>query len=240
VSRGDDVLGSGAAPARSGRSGTFGAQRGGVKYGAAGRAGGLLLDALMHSTRVQAMNTDAYSVHHRDGRAVVFALWHGELLPPTFRHRQRGIVTLASRSGDGEYITRILHHWGFHVVRGSSSRGGDTALRELIRLVRRGNSVAITCDGPRGPRRELKHGVLQIAQLTGAPIVPVGSAASRAWRLRSWDRFLVPKPFSRIRIAYGDATCIPRDTAPERLSGIAAQLTAQMNELTRTAEAGLT
>lgn len=223
----------------AGRRGTFGALRDGAKYGFAGKAGGLLLDALLGSARITADNAAAYERHHRAGEAVIFALWHGELLPPTFRHRRTDIVTLASQSGDGEYITRVLHHWGFHVVRGSSSRGGDTALRELIRLVRGGRSIAITCDGPRGPRRQLKHGVLQIAQLTGAPLVPVGSAASRAWRLRSWDRFVVPRPFSRICVAYGDSERVPRGTRADELPALAAHFEARLEEMTRRAEAVL-
>jgi lysophospholipid acyltransferase (LPLAT)-like uncharacterized protein len=223
----------------SGRAGTYGEQRGGAKYVVAGRAGGLLLDALLATTRLEPVNTAAYQTHHDAGRPVVFALWHGALLAPTYRHRRQGIVTLASRSGDGEYITRILHHWGFHVVRGSSSRGGDSALRELIRLVRGGRSVAITSDGPRGPREELKHGVLQIAQLTGAPLIPVGSAASRSWRLNSWDRFQIPQPFSRIRIVYGAGVHIPRDTHADGLPALARQVEGLIGAATRAAEEGL-
>jgi lysophospholipid acyltransferase (LPLAT)-like uncharacterized protein len=221
----------------AGRRGTFGTLRQGVKYAAAGALGGVLLDALLGTTRIEALNTEAYEVHERAGRPVVFALWHGRLLPPTYRHRHKRIVTLASQSGDGEYITRILHHWGFHVVRGSSSRGGDTALRELIRLVRGGRSVAVTPDGPRGPREKLKPGVLQIAQLTGAPLVPVASAASRAWWFESWDRFLIPKPFARVRIMYGDAFLIPRRADTAELASLAERIEARIAALTQLVEA---
>jgi lysophospholipid acyltransferase (LPLAT)-like uncharacterized protein len=218
--------------------GAHGPTRGGeLKYALAGAAGARMLDLLLGTTRLEPVNTSAYETHQRQGRAVVFALWHGGLLPPTYRHRHTGIVTLASRSGDGEYITRMLGHWGYHVVRGSSSRGGDTALRELIRLVRQGRSVAITADGPRGPRQRLKHGVLQLAQLTGAPLVPVGSAASRAWRLGSWDRFMVPKPFARLRIVYGDAVFVERKTDAHGLGSIAADVEASIAKLTSEAEA---
>jgi lysophospholipid acyltransferase (LPLAT)-like uncharacterized protein len=145
-------------------------------------------------------------------------------------------VTLASRSADGEYITRVLHHWGYHVVRGSSSRGGDTALRELVRLARAGRSVAITSDGPRGPRERLKFGVLHMAQLSGAPLVPVGSAASRAWWFESWDRFLVPRPFAKLRVAYGDALFIPRDADSDGLAAAARRIEDAIGRLTRVAE----
>jgi lysophospholipid acyltransferase (LPLAT)-like uncharacterized protein len=210
------------------------------KDAAAGAAGATVLNALLGTTRIEPVNAPAYQQYWDAGRAVVFALWHGCLLPPTYRHRGQGVVTLASRSGDGEYITRMLAHWNYHVVRGSSSRGGDTALRELVRLVRAGRSVAITVDGPRGPAGRLKPGVLQIAQLTGAPLVPVGSAASRAWRLGSWDRFLVPKPFARLRVVYGDAVFIPRELRGEDLDAEAEHLGSVIDSLTREAEEAFT
>jgi lysophospholipid acyltransferase (LPLAT)-like uncharacterized protein len=214
--------------------------RGGFRYAAAGHAGGLLLDALLATTRTETVNPDAFERHHAAGRSVVFALWHGWLLPPTWHHRGQRIVTLASRSADGEYITRVLAHWGYHVVRGSSSRGGDSALRELVRLLRAGRSVAITCDGPRGPRQKLKFGVLQMAQLSGAPIIPVGSAANRSWQLNSWDRFTVPKPFARLRVSYGDGLIVPRDLPASRLPEMAAQVERAIADQTQAAGAPFT
>jgi lysophospholipid acyltransferase (LPLAT)-like uncharacterized protein len=214
--------------------------KGAWRYAAAGRAGGLLLDALLGTARIERINPEAFRVHRAARRPIVFALWHGQLLPPTWLHRHEDMVTLASRSADGEYIARVLHHWGYHVVRGSSSRGGESALRELVRLIRAGRSVAITADGPRGPSEKLKLGVLHMAQLTGAALVPVGTAASRAWRFRSWDRFLLPKPFARIRIAYGDALSIPRDTDAAGLAAHAEVLEQKISELARLAEAALT
>ncbi|CAN5849345.1 hypothetical protein BH23GEM9_BH23GEM9_04850 [soil metagenome] len=219
------------------REGRTGALRSGWHYAALGKLAGLLLDALMATTRIEALNTEAYRSHQRQGQPVIFAVWHGRLLPPTYRQRNEGLATLASRSGDGEYITRILHHWGFQVVRGSSSRGGEAALRELIRLVKGGRSVAITPDGPRGPRERIKHGVLQIAQLTGAPLIPVVAAASSAWWFESWDRFLIPRPFARVRVMYGDAVFIPRKTAAGDLAPYAEDLEARLAELTQRVEA---
>lgn len=187
--------------------------RSGLRYTLAQHLGGGLLDALMHSTRIDVTNAAAYRDLTRAAKPVIFTLWHGRLLPLGFVHRGQGVVGLASRSGDGEYIARVLQHWGFGMVRGSSSSGGDTAFRELVRMVRSGRSVAITPDGPRGPREKLKPGVLQLAQLTGAPIVPVAAAASRAWWFVSWDRFLVPKPFARLHVAYADPIRVPRNAA---------------------------
>jgi lysophospholipid acyltransferase (LPLAT)-like uncharacterized protein len=185
--------------------------RTGLRYAAVKHAGGAVLDALMHTVRLRISNDAAYRERTDQGRPVIFALWHGRLLPLGFVHRGQNIVCLASRSADGEYITRVLQHWGFGVVRGSSSSGGDTAFRELIRGVRAGRSIAVTPDGPRGPRERLKPGVLQLAQLTGAPLVPLAAAASRSWWFVSWDRFLVPQPFSRLHVTYGDPIYVPRD-----------------------------
>jgi lysophospholipid acyltransferase (LPLAT)-like uncharacterized protein len=146
---------------------------------------------------------------------------------------------MASRSADGEYITRMLHHWGYRVARGSSSRGGDTALRELAALVRAGHTAALTADGPRGPRHKLKFGVLRLAQLTGVPIVPVAVAADRVWRLRSWDRFIVPKPFSRVRVVFGDAIAVASDLSDDARPELAAHIERVLAELERAAEAAL-
>jgi lysophospholipid acyltransferase (LPLAT)-like uncharacterized protein len=96
----------------------------------------------MATLRIEAVNEEAYRSHHRAGRPVIFVIWHGRLLAPTYRHRGQDIVTLASQSADGEYITRVLQRWGYHVVRGSSSRGGDSALRDLVRLARAGRTTA--------------------------------------------------------------------------------------------------
>jgi lysophospholipid acyltransferase (LPLAT)-like uncharacterized protein len=185
--------------------------RTGLRYRLVEHAGGAVLDALMHTARLHVTNDSAYTGRTDQGKPVIFALWHGRLLPLGFLHRGQDIVCLASRSSDGEYVTRVLQHWGFGVVRGSSSSGGDTAFRELIRVVRAGRSVAVTPDGPRGPRERLKPGVLQLAQLTGAPVVPLAAAASRSWWFVSWDRFLVPQPFARLHVEYGDPIFVNRD-----------------------------
>ena len=207
--------------------------RQGARYTLAEHAGGRLLDALLHTVRVSAENVRAYRDRTSQGKPVIYTLWHGRLLPMGFVHRNQGVVGLASRSADGEYIARILQHWGFGVVRGSSSSGGDTAFRELIRHLRAGRSVAVTPDGPRGPRERLKPGVLQLAQLTGAPLVPLAAAATRAWWFESWDRFLVPKPFAQLHVAYGDPVYVPRETSDlmamtEHVEGILGDLMARV------------
>jgi lysophospholipid acyltransferase (LPLAT)-like uncharacterized protein len=197
----------------------------------AGHGGGRLLDLVMASARFEVHNDAAWRTHAAAGRPVLFTLWHGRLLPLGFLHRGQGVVAIVSRSADGEYLTRVLEHWGFTAVRGSSSRGGDRALRELVRCVRAGRSIAITPDGPRGPREQLKPGVLQLAQLTGAPIVTVAAGADRAWWFVRWDRFLIPKPFARVRVAYGEAVFVPRGAGAGMLHDTAARVEASLRNL---------
>ncbi len=136
-------------------------------------------------------------------RPHVFLLWHDALLPLLWHHRGRGVTIVVSDAQDGRYLAAYARRIGYGEARGSSTRGGVRALVGAVKALQAGTAVAFTPDGPRGPRREFKGGVLLAAQKGGAVVVPLHAAADRAWRLRSWDRFLVPKPFARVRIAYG-------------------------------------
>jgi lysophospholipid acyltransferase (LPLAT)-like uncharacterized protein len=205
--------------------------------GALAALGGALLDALMRTTRIGTEGDQHFRQFWDAGKPTVFVLWHGRLLPPTYHHRQQGVVTLISQHRDGEYITRVVHRWGYIAVRGSSSRGGMQALRELLRHLRAGRSLAITPDGPRGPREKLKLGPLLAAQRAGAPVIPVGSAASRARFFGGWDRFLIPMPFARLQVVYGEPVWIPRDADEAALQAIAEDIEGRMAVLTRRAEA---
>jgi lysophospholipid acyltransferase (LPLAT)-like uncharacterized protein len=198
--------------------------------------GGLMLDRLMATTRIRTEGDQHFRQFWDAGRPTVFVLWHGRLLPPTYHHRQQGVVTLISQHRDGEYITRVVNRWGYIAVRGSSSRGGMQALRELLRHLRAGRSLAITPDGPRGPRERLKLGPLLAAQRADAPVIPVGSAANRAWFFGGWDRFLIPKPFARLQVVYGEPVWISRDLDEAGLQAVAEEIERRMAALTRRAE----
>jgi lysophospholipid acyltransferase (LPLAT)-like uncharacterized protein len=203
--------------------------RKGLRYTLVQHAGGGLIDMLLGTVRFDVVNDESWRRYHERGEPVIFVLWHGRLLPLGYLHRGQGIYGLASLSADGEYIARILQHWGMPMVRGSSSRGGDTAFREMVRVVRAGHSMSITPDGPRGPREVLKPGVVQLAQLTGAPLIPLGAAADRGWWFTSWDRFLVPKPFARVAATYGDPITVPRDADAATLTDLVARLESSMS-----------
>jgi hypothetical protein len=154
-----------------------------------------------------------------EGKPFVFVLWHGGLLPLTYWHRDRDISVLVSEHRDGEIIARILHAWGCHTIRGSSTRGGGRALLEMTRELERGSVVAVTPDGPRGPALEFQPGALVVAQRAHVPVVPIAVRVNRAWRINSWDGFLIPKPFARVTIAWGDPLFVngstPREAAAQ-------------------------
>ncbi len=133
----------------------------------------------------------------------VYAFWHRSLLACAHRFRGRDIAILISRSFDGELVARTVEHMGFVAVRGSSSRGGAAGLRQMAEAYRAGHRCAFTADGPRGPNMVAQAGPVQLAQLVEAPWVGAFYALPlRAWELKSWDRFLIPKPFSRVRMTW--------------------------------------
>lgn len=133
----------------------------------------------------------------------VYAFWHRSLLSCAHRFRNRDIAILISRSFDGELIARTVEHLGFRAIRGSSSRGGATALRQMADAYLAGHHCALTADGPRGPAMIAKPGAAQLAQLVEAPWVGTFYALPhRAWTLKTWDRFLIPKPFSKVSITW--------------------------------------
>lgn len=183
------------------------------------RVGGLLLRVLACTWRIREVNRAASQALRDAKRPVIFTLWHGEMLPLLWHHRGEGITVLVSEHGDGEIIARVAESLGFHTVRGSTSRGADRALLGMSRVVERGGDLAFTPDGPRGPAKTFAPGALIVAQRTGAPVVTLGVDARRCWRLGSWDRFMIPKPFARITIAYGTPVCVeaasPREAAQQ-------------------------
>jgi lysophospholipid acyltransferase (LPLAT)-like uncharacterized protein len=168
--------------------------------------------------RVERLHFDHYLGLRARGVPILFALWHGRMFLSIQAHRGEGIVTMASRSKDGELIARWLEENGYTVVRGSTTRGGGEALRRMVRSVRSGRYAALTVDGPKGPPRIVQPGVVQLARLTGAWILPITSSASRLRFLASWDRYLLPLPFSRGFVAYGEPFPIPREMSDEAAS----------------------
>jgi len=204
-----------------------------LRYETAGVLGAGLVSALFLTTRVERRGTEHFEQFRRQGKPVIFVFWHGQLLPLVHVHRREGIVVLVSEHTDGEYITRIIERNGFGTVRGSSTRGATRGLRSLVRAARSGRDLALTPDGPRGPSGEFKPGALLVAQLTGLPIIPLGVGASRGWRFKSWDGFLVPEPLSTIEIEYLPPRFVSRGATRVELETMAAEIGTDLNALTQ-------
>jgi lysophospholipid acyltransferase (LPLAT)-like uncharacterized protein len=172
---------------------------------------------------------------HADGRRFIYAFWHQRQVYFTWTHRGVGAAVLVSKSKDGEMIAETMRLSRIDAVRGSSSRGGAAAAREMVEVLRSGLDVGITPDGPKGPPRRVKEGALRIAQLSGAPLVPIGNALSRRLVLeKAWDRFHVPLPFSRAVVVYGEPVSVgPEDDLKAKAEELAAALNAVTEEADR-------
>lgn len=165
--------------------------------------GPLLASILARTWRFEICEEEFWHRLVEERAGFVFVLWHEALLPLLWRHRRQGVAIVVSEARDGQYLADYAAGIGYRLIRGSSTRGGTRALLSAVRELREGAIVAFTPDGPRGPRREMKPGVVAAAQRAGVAILPIHADADRAWRFRSWDRFMLPKPFARVRIAYG-------------------------------------
>lgn len=163
-----------------------------------------------------------------DASGGLIALWHGQMMLPMAHYRGRGYHVLVSPSDDGTLIAATLCRFGYGVVRGSSSRGGARAVRQLLTDLRSGRIIVITPDGPRGPSHSVNPGCAWMASVASLPIFPLGLAADRSWRLRSWDRFTIPRPFARVTAVYGPTIRVPRQASPEELATVAGKLRAAM------------
>lgn len=175
------------------------------------RLGATALRALASTWRMTLHNAGPLREARKEHR-VIFILWHGELLPLLWAQRGERVSIMISEHKDGEIVAQVAHSLGYHTVRGSTSKGGSRALIGLIRELESGSDGAITPDGPRGPAKVFAPGAAVAAQKSGALLVPIRAIASRSWRLKSWDRFLIPKPFARVDVHYGPPTAVVADT----------------------------
>ncbi len=155
--------------------------------------------------RIKRKNYKTFLELRQRGRGVLYAVWHDELFVPICAHRNEGVVVLVSESRDGEIISRILEGMGFGTIRGSSSRGGVRALKRLVKLIiEEKKEIAVTVDGPRGPRHRVKEGIIYLALKSGVPILPIRvEAPCKKVFKKSWDRFQLPIPGSRCKMIYG-------------------------------------
>ncbi len=173
---------------------------------------------LYYTSRIQGDQKVYMSNLIKEGNHVIFAFWHCDMLIPGYLLRHKGVHALVSQHSDGQYLANAMEMIGITTIRGSTSRGGARAMVKLAKKVRDGHAGLITPDGPRGPRCVVQPGIIFLAKKTGVPIVPVNSHVSRCWRLGSWDKFVIPKPFAKVTLKYGEQIHVPSNLGDDELA----------------------
>jgi lysophospholipid acyltransferase (LPLAT)-like uncharacterized protein len=169
-------------------------------------------------------------------KPVIYSFWHRAVFPAAWMWRRHGIAVMVSRSFDGEYIARIIEKLGFLAVRGSSSRGATGALLGMKSVLEQGESVAFTIDGPRGPKYVAKAGPVRLSKISGAPMAAFYVALSNKWVLKTWDEFMIPKPFSRALVRVSNRTIVTSDADDKQIADYHGQLQAALERVTEFAE----
>ncbi|MBM4053543.1 MAG: DUF374 domain-containing protein [Planctomycetes bacterium] len=205
-----------------------------LKFYIAGILGWILIRALLLTLRIDHEPKGSLKKVKRSQN--IFSLWHCTLLCLAYIGRNANIQVLISRHSDGEYIASVIKRVGFGVVRGSTTRGGARALKALVDKAKAGYSLAITPDGPRGPRFVAQSGCIYLAKKTGVPLLPVTVGLSNYWKLPSWDEFRIPKPFSRALILYGEPIFIPSQLSEEEMETYRLSLENTMREMMEKAD----
>jgi lysophospholipid acyltransferase (LPLAT)-like uncharacterized protein len=172
-------------------------------------------------------------------RPLILNFWHAGIIPATYLFRGLGIRVMSSNSYDGEYMGRIIRKFGFVAVKGSSSRNAVRALLGLRRALQEGWAVAFSIDGPRGPRYKVKPGPVALARSSGVPMATFHIAVESAWVLNTWDRLLIPKPFSRVLLRFGKLIPIPADASDEDLDRYQQELQGSLDRICEFAKANV-
>jgi len=172
-------------------------------------------------------------------RPLIVSFWHSCMIPATYVCRNLGVRVMSSNSYDGEYMGRIIHKFGFVAVKGSSSRNAVRALLGLRRALEDGWTVAFTLDGPRGPRRKVKPGPAALARSSDVPLSMFHAAVDKAWVLHTWDRLMIPVPFSRVLLRFGKLIPVPHDASDEDLERYTVELQAALDRVCEFAEANV-
>jgi lysophospholipid acyltransferase (LPLAT)-like uncharacterized protein len=202
-----------------------------VPVGAGRWLGIPVVGALAATWRIRVIGEEFERAARASGRGVLYTIWHETLLPLTWHHRTRRDITMLVSPGiDGDYLEAFSLPLGFQVIRGATGQDGLKAFLGLGEVLAAGRPAAIAPDGPLGPRRVLTPGAVVMAQRTGAMILPLHASATRGWRAGSWDRFLIPKPFTRVTVRYAEPFTVGPDatgieTATAQLAGAFAGLT---------------
>lgn len=192
---------------------------------------------MLHATmRIEVRGAEALEAARRDPGHYILCFWHSRFVLMPYCYPGPRIVVLSSNHRDAEALVRILRKFGIEQARGSSTAGGATGMRQILRKVEEGCDVGLTPDGPRGPRRRVQPGVIAVARFTGLPVIPVTFSAAPARRLRSWDLTLLPKFFSKGVFVYGNPVVVPRDATVEVQEDKRLELEAELDRITDLAD----
>ena len=189
------------------------------------------ISLLCKSLNIVKKNYEVIKKLNSENQNFVLAFWHGTMILPWYLHRAQNFAALTSKSKDGDLLAKILKKWNYKVIRGSSSTGGEVALGIMVDYAKNKYSVAITPDGPRGPRQEFKAGAVITAKKSGIPLVLVGVGFKRKKILGNWDKFEIPYFFTKAKIIYSDPVYVNRNLTYEETSEIIAKCSLEMKRL---------
>lgn len=182
-------------------------------------------------TKIETEGLEHLTAIESAGKIPIYTFWHDRIFLSIYCWRNRGIVVMISKSFDGEYISRCVLRYGYGAIRGSSSRGGSKALVEMIKAMRDGFPMAISVDGPRGPRYVAKVGTVMLAKKTGNPIMPFVIEPKSYWEAKSWDRMHIAKPFTTARMIIGEPIYVAADATDEEVDAKLAELQRSLDDL---------
>ena len=198
-----------------------------------GLLGYLLTYLICMTMRIEVDGNDYVGDAARGYNVPIICAWHERILPGAYFLRGRGLVVMSSISFDAEYTARVIQRFGFGVIKGSSTRGGTRALIEMIRMMEKGTPSTFTVDGPRGPRYEVKPGPPLLAKRTGDPMLPFSIEPKGYWTINSWDKLRIPKPFTKLKVYFGEPIFVSREADDDELEQKRHELQDALTELSK-------
>jgi lysophospholipid acyltransferase (LPLAT)-like uncharacterized protein len=202
-----------------------------IQFYLATKLGWLFILILGKLTRIKIVGQHHFEKLNKKNVPFIYVLWHGRIVLPIYVHRNEGITPMVSLHADGEMIAQTLHKLGYVTVRGSSTRGGKEAFYIMVDALKQGRRGAMIPDGPRGPRHYLKPGTLYIAQQSGAYLLPILFSSKRKMEFKSWDRFILPMPFSKSIVIYGAPINVPKDLSQKQVEQLRIKFQEDMVQL---------
>lgn len=190
-----------------------------------------LISLIGKTLRYETENWENFEKSHENNKIPIYVFWHNRIFAGTYFFRNRGITVITSQSFDGEYIARFIQRFGYGAVRGSSTRGGVSALVELIRVMRARVPAAFSIDGPKGPKYVAKAGACLLAKKTQNPMMPFVVETEQYWKVKSWDSLQIPKPFSRVRVFIGEPIFVAKDANDADIENKRVELQNSLDEL---------